>query len=146
MTVIHLTKEDVQQAMADVVAEKGANFHYAGPQFDFDGHPAREGVCRYVHNHVLRGDDQQDLLEYGCLIGATLNKLGVPLDVMSRLESRDVGDRSGGLRATHLLYLLKEENVITYTPDVASFLQRAQHLQDTGNPWSQALIGASQLF
>lgn len=149
MTVIHLTREDVQQAMADVVAEKGADFHYASPPFDFDGNRARiggNGVCRYVHNHVLRGDDQETLLEYGCIVGAALNKLGVPLDAMSRLENESAAGRYGGLRVTHLLPLLRDENVITYTPDVTFFLNRAQLAQDAGDTWGQALTSASQSF
>lgn len=110
--MIEVTDAQVYQTTREVVAEQ-PDYIYQNPL----GHTAiseNSVACYYVH------DDKP-----GCVVGAVLHRLGVPLKYLSDRE---------GLRGDQVAL-----GLTNMSPDTAMFLRRVQIGQDRGLTWGDAL-------
>ena len=137
--MITIGREDVLQALPDVVADHGADHVYQRPPRNADG-TARtsrqdggyEGSCYYVHTAAMRGDYDEERLVVGCFAGAVLNKLGVDLSEMARIE------RSNGATGVfNLAERLHDSAVAQIDPAAMRVLEAAQESSDTGHTWGE---------
>lgn len=113
MTKPKITTEDFMTALEKVVAEQGEDFVYT-PLFA----PASP-QCYYRHYG-----------KPGCIVGHALEELGVPYDTTW-------DNHPGGLRASALLRDFTDSE-----PGVIAAATSAQHVQDSGNTWGEALSSA----
>ncbi|WBP87026.1 hypothetical protein [Kitasatospora cathayae] len=117
---VTLSDNQIMTTLREVVAER-PYFIYSPPEHH-DDDTAR---CYYVHV-----DENGDNETPGCLVGAVLNRLGVPLDVLAKYEGSGAGSVS---RA-----------VANVSDTAALALAVAQDAQDNGAAWSRALEAAEQ--
>jgi hypothetical protein len=114
------TDEQVMTTLRQVVNER-PEYVYTAPKHmrDFEGDPS----CFYVHTDVNGGAS-----EPGCVVGAVLNRLGVPLESLAEWEGA-----SAHAVAMRVCYM---------PPRTAAALSRAQDAQDNGTTWERALASA----
>lgn len=111
---IEITLDKALKALDEAVAEKGREYVYPeGQRINY--------TCQY-----LTPDGKGS-----CLVGSALLRLGVPVEVLPQH-----GD--AGMGAEDLLDLLRERDVATYEPEVATLFVTAQMEQDSGVPWGLA--------
>lgn len=108
-----ITDSTLVQALRDLAAER-PDYVYSNP--DIENSPS---ACLYVH-----GD------EPGCIVGAALHRLGVPLDVLSAYE---------GEGASTLLHYLNDDGVTSVSDDVRQRVSNVQRDQDGREPWAKAV-------
>jgi len=137
--MITIGREDVLQALPDVVADHGADHVYQRPPRNADGtaRTSRQdggwvGTCYYVHTAAMRGDTDTTRLDVGCFAGAVLNKLGVDLSEMARIELTH-----GATGVFTLAGQLHDSAVAQIDPAAMRVLEAAQQFSDTGNTWGQ---------
>lgn len=115
---VHLTVAGVLAAMTAAVEARGRDYVYQSPA---------GGYCRYVHDGCA-----------SCLVGDTLYRCGVPLDVLARHE---------GVSAYSLVDDLRRSWVATAEVGVGAVLKAAQRVQDNsvapGGTWGEALDAAA---
>jgi hypothetical protein len=115
--MIEVTTEQVYRTAREVVAEK-PDYVYINPM----GARAGDGAnCYYVHGN-----------EPGCVVGAVLHRLGVPLEELARFES------TNGYIVSATLTNMEDRT--------ASFLRKLQWYQDNGRNWLTALSDAEATF
>lgn len=117
--MIETTLADVTRTVTELVAEQ-PDYVYSSPE-----HQRSALTCFYVHT-----DEDGDNAAPGCLVGAALHKLGVPLDVLSGYEGKDAYRA-----ASNLLTLPSDEQ----RNSALQFLSAAQSYQDGGLPWGESL-------
>lgn len=146
MTEINPTLEEVDQAMAAAVAERGEDYVYPLRQLGWY-HPSyepdteetytdlaamleedpdgfdEEVICRYVTRPEAEGGVQP-----ACLIGGVFHRLGVPLDELAAREGND-SDAIASRFAPRL------------SADLRRALRSAQTRQDGGGTWGGAYAG-----
>lgn len=139
--MITIGREDVLQALPDVVADYGAEYIYRRTPYSQDGSPRPqdshghfEGPCYYVHTATMRGDEDVNRLEVGCFVGAVLNKLGVDLSEMARIE-QSFGPASAG----SLVAMLGRSEVAQIDMAARNVLEDAQGYSDTGSQWGEVV-------
>lgn len=115
-----VTLEQLQTALAQVVAEYGPTTTYAQRYADLtDGKYPVESACHY-----------QVAGEPGCLIGVALDRLGVTLDPAWDLDS---GTNAIGLD-------------VWDNPDTGRYADRVQARQDLGKTWGEAISGRAPVI
>jgi hypothetical protein len=112
--MITVSGERVIEVLREVVAER-PDYVYAAP---IGVVTESSPTCFYVHGE---GADAV----CGCVVGAVLNRLGVPLETLAQHE---------GTPAQHVAETLLETD-----SDVISMLRRVQVAQDHGASWGDAL-------
>jgi hypothetical protein len=120
---VKLSEAQIMDTLREVVAEQ-PDYVYAAPQ-----HMARPNVesCFYVH-----ADADSTNIRPGCLVGAVLYRLGVPLERLAAHEG------TGASCVT---------SVLVNTDDRAvAVLDLAQGAQDKGSTWSEALAHAERVL
>lgn len=131
MEIVSLTLPAVREAMKAVVAERGEDYDYK----------AHHSACRYTQwVEPAEGPATQ---VPGCLVGAVLNRLGVPLTEMDHWNDSAADD---------LLHNLREVDDIDYADAEAAewvgvYLGVAQEVQDhggSGHTWGDALRVAEE--
>lgn len=126
-TPIVLTVENVTLALIAAVKEKGEDYVYVNANGEIAGQSDNTfgTMCNYVHN---LGEPAECP---GCIVGNTLNRLGVSLITLSGYERRG---------ALSLLESLARAELVTYEDDsLVYILARAQTKQDNGGTWGAAL-------
>jgi len=117
--MITIGREDVLQALPDVVADHGAAHVYQRPPRNADG--------------TARTSRQDGgWVGVGCFAGAVLNKLGVDLSEMARIELTH-----GATGVFTLAGQLHDSAVAQIDPAAMRVLEAAQEFSDTGNTWGQ---------
>lgn len=120
---IDLSVENVAKALREAVEEKGADYCYineAGEVANLEN--AIETQCQYVHTD-----------KPGCIVGNVLHRLGVPLDILSRYETRP---------AKNVVESLYEQGILEFERKALDMLRYAQSYQDNGNSWGDAEVRA----
>lgn len=120
---VHLTVPGVLAAMTAAVEARGRDYVYQPPEDS-------GGDCLYVHDGCA-----------SCMVGDTLARCGVPVDVMAAYE---------GQSACSLIKTLEERRLVTYEAGVILALGVAQRVQDQdggspgslGRTWGEALDAA----
>lgn len=144
MSVIHITHEDVAQALKDVVREYGEGHVYTPPRKTRGGQTSGMAGCYYTHTQAQRGDDNPDET-LGCIVGHVLNKLGISIPQLNHAAAVD--DSSyGSCDAAELMRRLSRDEVATYTPEVPILLMTAQGPQDVGITWGVCLASAMRQY
>lgn len=118
-----ITDEKFMSTIRELVKEK-PEYVYSPPlhQQTFPGDPS----CFYVHTHEETGESETP----GCLIGAALYKLGVPLD---ELRNQETNNATTVLTALH----------IPLSYDARSTALVLQKVQDDGRSWGEAYVRAT---
>jgi hypothetical protein len=117
---IKATEAQVMSTLRAVVAER-PGYVYNAPEHMRTEDNGNE--CFYVHVDRHGGRP-----EAGCLIGAVLSRLGVPLAELAKWEHFGVSVMAGA--------------VVEASVDVVSVLAIAQDRQDNGATWAKALAAA----
>ncbi|GAA2294375.1 hypothetical protein GCM10010149_47940 [Nonomuraea roseoviolacea subsp. roseoviolacea] len=117
-TLPTITDAQLIDAIKTVAAENPDRV-YTSPE-----HMSTTGTCFYVHR-----DEATDELSPGCLVGAALHRLGVPLETLQRNEDTN---------AFNLLSKLFP----MLTTQTCSFANSAQMDQDGGRSWGEAVAYA----
>lgn len=110
---ITVSGERVIEVLREVVAER-PDYVYAAPPEMTTG----AASCFYVHG-------EGEAATPGCVVGAVLNRLGVPLSELAGHE---------GSPAQRVA-----EKLLETDSDVASMLRQVQEEQDQGTSWGDAL-------
>jgi hypothetical protein len=113
---ITVSGERVIEVLREVVAERPDYVYAAPPEMITTAMLANP--CFYVHGE---GADAVP----GCVVGAVLNRLGVPLSELAGYE---------GTPAQHVA-----ERLLETDHDVVSMLREVQTEQDQGTSWGDAL-------
>jgi hypothetical protein len=118
-----ITDEQLMDTLRAVVAEAPDKV-YARPE-----HMLKVGgtTCYYVHTDTDGAPD-----ECGCVVGHVLNRLGVPLDVLTEHEGRSAHKVLHGLG----IGSWKGQTALRY----------AQGRQDAGGTWASALADAERAY
>ncbi|MFD8886445.1 hypothetical protein ACFV0H_28615 [Streptomyces erythrochromogenes] len=115
-TIPSFTKKEVLAALKEVVKESPDTVYQAPWHMD----PERTGTCFYVHVDALG-----EPTGAGCVVGAVLHRLGVPLDVLRGAER---------LSASGALNYLGQDG----DSQLAIQLTEVQFRQDQGATWEAA--------
>ncbi|MFD8018943.1 hypothetical protein ACFV6G_00740 [Streptomyces lavendulae] len=107
----------VISALREVVAER-PDYVYSSP--DYMSEDDEGGRCFYVHK-----DEDGNPVAAGCVVGAALYRLGVPLEWMEQLEGRPASTLVG------MLYPELSQRTV-------NVLSLAQSAQDNGDTWGVA--------
>lgn len=132
MSYQDITDDQIMATLAEVVGEAPETV-YASPEHMIDAATTNGNTngetCFYVHRPApgTDGDAQP-----GCLVGQVLNRLGVPLDELAEHEARGAD------------YVMTQLGI--GTDQTRDALCNAQSIQDSGKPWSDALIRAQALM
>lgn len=120
-----VTDAQMLDALRQVAMEK-PEYVYTAPEHmkgDFEG-----ASCFYVHF----GDDEDDSsLIPGCMVGAALHRLGIPLNLLGQHETRPAR-------------WVVRDFFPDVAPETAQIFTRAQGWQDSGEPWGAAYRKAVQ--
>lgn len=117
----HITDDLIIDTIKEVVAEKPDHV-YTTPDHMKDG-----AACYYAHTDPEAGD----VLTPGCVVGAALHRLGVPLETLREYESMNAW------------YVLR--HLAPGTTDVGrNFASDVQGNQDDGETWGAALALAEK--
>lgn len=100
---IRITRQQYLDAQAKVVEDRGYDYVYPEAL-------RVNATCQYVIN------DQP-----GCIVGASLAELGVPLAELHKFE---------GVPASTLFHQLRVTSVLSYEPGTMELASRAQNVQD----------------
>lgn len=120
MVPINVTGSAVLDTLREVVAER-PDYVYSAPEDQV----TESLSCYYVHGS---GSDATP----GCVVGHVLNRLGVPLEVLSTYEGRDAD-----YVAARVLDVSDD-----WAADAPHALAVAQIEQDRGAAWGKALARA----
>lgn len=96
-------------AIRRVVEREGRDYVYESPA----------GSCQYVHND-----------EPGCLIGAALYEMGIPLNVLREFEGKNA--------EALLVALMARRHIVVSEVEIAA-ANAAQQMQDDHQTWGAAL-------
>jgi hypothetical protein len=121
------TDEQIQATLAEVVAESPEKVYLAPDHMaisDYEDSPLAGLSCFYVHT-----DEAGNNPECGCLVGAVLYRLGVPLETLAENEGKGAWEVGGNLGLPSASRRL---------------LANVQDAQDNGIPWAEALRTAEQ--
>jgi hypothetical protein len=119
---INVTESRVMDVLREVVAER-PDYVYKAPGHQVAGLES----CFYVHTDA-EGNDPKP----GCLVGAVLHRLGVPLEELAEREGTGA-------------YIVASELLCT-TMGAAHALDYAQSCQDAGDTWAGALSAAEAVI
>lgn len=116
-----ITDEAILNMLKAVVEEK-PDYVYSAPEYQEEP----DASCFYVHT-----DENQEPVSAGCLVGAVLHRLGVPLSMLALHETKHASrvTRSLGIGLDR-----KTENT----------LNDVQDHQDSGATWGEAFIRAAR--
>ncbi|MEQ4716124.1 hypothetical protein [Nonomuraea sp. B19D2] len=120
-TLPTVTDAQVIDAIKAVAAEN-LDRVYTAPE-----HMSTSGTCYYGHTDA----DDEGKLSPGCLVGAAMNRLGVPLETLRRHEETNAFNL-----LTNLFPLLSTQT--------CSFANSAQMEQDGGKTWGEAVAYAKE--
>jgi hypothetical protein len=120
MTLPDITDAELIDALKAVVAESPDHV-YTAPQHMLDEGYAKS-TCFYVHTD----ENDETKLSPGCVVGAALHRLGVPLEALQEYEHQN---------ANAVLNVLYPGLSI----QAKSFAGRVQLEQDNKFPWGRAL-------
>jgi hypothetical protein len=127
--VIEVSKAQVIEAVREVVGER--------PEYIYTnqlGEVAGQGFtrCYYVHT------DKAGKRSAGCLVGAVLARLGVPLEAM-----QEAGNTTAAFEVVPQVIDLGNKADNDFTVNYLAYLQREQ---DNGASWGYALASANDAF
>lgn len=130
MEKISTTFADVVAAVTAVVSEDPERV-YSAPEHQLHG---KVGTCFYVHTNT---DAMRTPRSAGCVVGAALHRLGVPLETLQRYE---------GSPASLVMVDTIDLGSMHDEMNAGEFLGRVQREQDGGTPWGEALaIGLANI-
>jgi hypothetical protein len=116
--VITTTDAQVMAMLKTVVSER-PDYVYSAPEYMITEESAS---CFYVH-----ADEDGSPVSAGCIVGAVLNRLGVPLEDLQKYEG-----------ATALQMVRKVADGVS--KETGHVLRNAQFLQDGGSTWGEAYL------
>jgi hypothetical protein len=130
--MIHITADDMVNALEAVVDEKGADYQYPSDLYD-----AKGGVCMYQVDGAP-----------ACIAGAALHRLGVSGDELRLAEE---------MPADSAMQILKDHGLITFDYEAGQIVAAAQQVQDVDarpgryhagadNTWGAALEAARKVY
>jgi hypothetical protein len=122
VALMSVTTGRVMETLRDVVAEQ-PEYIYEAPEHMAHRHVMEGVACFYVHTDADGG-----IATSGCVVGAVLNRLGVPLDALADWEGYGAFTVS--------------RKVMSMPMEARYALARAQDAQDFGGTWADALAAA----
>lgn len=121
---IHIDKDRALELLRQAVSGR-EDYVYSNPGYDSNDRPSSTNIkCAYAH-----GDQP------GCLVGHVLRLVGVPMDVIRRLDG--IGDAAEIFEVSNSL-----AEHATAEQDAVEALCRAQSAQDGGATWGDSLRAA----
>lgn len=124
-----VTPGQVLDTLRDVVRGQ-EDYVYGAP-----AHQAAPGMaCFYVHTDQESGEKSP-----GCVVGHVLNRLGVPLDILS-------SEYEGMRAAIVVVNLTGQVDPDSTTVSLGRILDQAQQVQDNNGTWGEALRRAESVY
>jgi hypothetical protein len=119
-----ITDDQLINALRAVVAESPETVYSLPDHME----PEYTDACYYVHTDP----SDETKLSPGCVVGAALDRLGVPLEDLQKREGQGA-------------YVVLNELLPNVSMNALRFASDLQMFQDQRDPWSEALTQAEEM-